>query len=281
MRLQPFLRWRMAAAEQHAWGNMVRLQRERPGYVAEVLDRVRADGPLKASELARAQARTGPGTHVELARRQGRTRVAVLHRRPHRPRRARPASSASTTSPSACSRAEVVEAPDARPGRRRPRAGPHRVAGAGRGHRARPARLLPAPGGRRPHGDRRARRGRRAAAGRGRPVGARPAWLDPEARRPRWIRARALLSPFDSLVWERPTGGADLRLPVPAGDLHAGGQAGARLLRAAVPARRPAGGPGRPEGRPAGRRPAGAGRARRGRHRPPAGRRRARRTSSG
>ena len=51
VRLHPFLRWRMAEAEQHAWGNMVRLQRERPGYVAEVLERVRADGPLKASEL--------------------------------------------------------------------------------------------------------------------------------------------------------------------------------------------------------------------------------------
>src|SRR3954467_15653639 len=51
VRLQPSLRWRMAAAEQHAWGSMVRIQRERPGYVAEILDRVREQGPLKASDL--------------------------------------------------------------------------------------------------------------------------------------------------------------------------------------------------------------------------------------
>ncbi|MFP5371203.1 MAG: DNA glycosylase AlkZ-like family protein, partial [Actinomycetes bacterium] len=52
VRLQPHLRWRMHAAEEHAWGSMVRIQRERPHYVAEVLDRVRQEGPLKASDLA-------------------------------------------------------------------------------------------------------------------------------------------------------------------------------------------------------------------------------------
>ncbi len=52
VRLHPHLRWRMHAAEEHAWGSMVRIQRERPHYVAEVLERVRTEGPLKASDLA-------------------------------------------------------------------------------------------------------------------------------------------------------------------------------------------------------------------------------------
>ena len=203
VRLQPYLRWRMAAAEQHAWGNMVRLQRERPGYVAEVLDRVRDDGPLKASDLAGAASRTGPapcGTGTPARSRSSGcsspARVTATHRTTAfervydltervLPRRGRAGA-------------------DARAGRRRPRAGAHRRPGARRGHRARPARLLPAAR-RPPPGTAIAEL---ADAGELLPVevagwGA-PAWLDPEARRPRWIRARALLSPFDSLVWERP-----------------------------------------------------------------------------
>ena len=55
---------------------------------------------------------------------------------------------------------------------------------------------------------------------------------------------------------------AAVRLPLPDRDLHAGREAGARLLRPALPARRAAGRARRPQGRPQGVAAAGAGRRR-------------------
>ncbi len=49
--LQPALRWRMAAAHQDAWGGMRRIAEERPELVRWVLDEVRERGPLTAAEV--------------------------------------------------------------------------------------------------------------------------------------------------------------------------------------------------------------------------------------
>jgi uncharacterized protein YcaQ len=201
VRLHPFLRWRMAAAEEHAWGNMVRLQRERPGYVAEVLDRVRGTGPLKASDLDEPRP-DRPGAmwnwhagKVALEWLFFTGAITATHR---------------TTAfekvyditervlPPAVLQAPTPDPIDAVRELVRTAA---RALGVATERDLRDYFRL------RPEAARRAI-GELADAGELQPVevtgwGA-PAWLDPAARRPRWIRARALLSPFDSLVWERP-----------------------------------------------------------------------------
>jgi len=58
---QPLLRWRMERAADDAWGGMVRVQRERPDLVEAVLERIREHGPLTAADLAEeTPRRTGP-----------------------------------------------------------------------------------------------------------------------------------------------------------------------------------------------------------------------------
>lgn len=49
--MQPLLRWRMARVDDLAWGSIARVGRERPELVEWVLAEVRERGPLRASEL--------------------------------------------------------------------------------------------------------------------------------------------------------------------------------------------------------------------------------------
>ncbi|TQN41912.1 hypothetical protein FHU33_1301 [Blastococcus colisei] len=201
VRLQPHLRWRMAAAEEHAWGNMVRLQRERPGFVAEVRERVRTEGPLKAGGLLEGKReRSGEmwdwhAGKVALEWLFFTGEVTATHR---------------TTSfekvydlTERVLPAAVLQAPTPDPAdavRELVRTASQALGVATERDLRDYFRLRPEAA--------RTAIAELTAAGELLPVevtgwGA-PAWLDPEARRPRWIRARALLSPFDSLVWERP-----------------------------------------------------------------------------
>ncbi|MFD2093836.1 winged helix-turn-helix domain-containing protein [Blastococcus deserti] len=201
VRLHPFLRWRMTAAEEHAWGNMVRLQRERPHYVADVLERVRSDGPLKASDLAEPRPER-PGTmwnwhagKVALEWLFFTGAITATHRTTGFERvydlteRVLPAAVLQIPTPDPADAVRELVRTAAR------------ALGVATERDLRDYfRLRPAAT--------RAAVAELADAGELLPVevagwGA-PAWLDPGARRPRWIRARALLSPFDSLVWERP-----------------------------------------------------------------------------
>ncbi|MGY1723634.1 winged helix-turn-helix domain-containing protein [Blastococcus sp. SYSU DS0533] len=201
VRLHPFLRWRMAAVQQEAWGSMTRVHRERPEYVASLLERVRRDGPLRAGELQEERPNR-PGSmwnwHAGKAALEylfftgaltASHRTAGFERVYDLPERVLPA--------------DVLDAPTPP----RPDAVRELVRTASRALGVATEtdlrdyfRLTPA--------DARTAIAELADAGELLPVEVsgwgRPAWLDPAARRPRWIRARALLSPFDSLVWERP-----------------------------------------------------------------------------
>ncbi|NYJ04210.1 winged helix-turn-helix domain-containing protein [Petropleomorpha daqingensis] len=201
VRLQPFLRWRMAAAEQHAWGSMVRIQRERPGYVAEIEARVREGGPLKASDLLEPKP-DRPGTmwnwHAGKVALEWLFYTGVLSARSRTAGFERVYDLTERVIP-----ADVLAVPTPEPGvafRELVRTAARALGVATERDLRDYFRLKPEPA--------RQAIAELAEAGELQPVevdgwGA-PAWLDPEARRPRWIRARALLSPFDSLVWERP-----------------------------------------------------------------------------
>jgi len=62
VRLHPHLRWRMDRAADEAWGGMRAVHRERPELLGQVLEDVRARGPVSARDLAAEERprRSGP-----------------------------------------------------------------------------------------------------------------------------------------------------------------------------------------------------------------------------
>jgi uncharacterized protein YcaQ len=56
--LHPLMRWRMA--DRHQWKSLERFRARRPGFIEEVLARVRSEGPIVAGELAQRDGPKGP-----------------------------------------------------------------------------------------------------------------------------------------------------------------------------------------------------------------------------
>jgi uncharacterized protein len=197
--LHPLLRWRMARAHDEAWGGMRRVARERPELLNEVLEQVREHGPLAARDLAEERPRpSGPwwdwseskkaiellfwSGEVTSARRRNFERMYDL------PERVLPKAVLDAPTPSeedaqrelirlAAVAMGVAAEPELRDYFRLPVAG----------FRARLAELVEAQ--------------------ELLPVEVegwdRPAYLHRDARIPRRVDARALLGPFDNLLWER------------------------------------------------------------------------------
>lgn len=201
VQLQPALRWRMAAARDEAWGGIVRLSREHPGVVDKVYAEIAARGPITARQIEHEEERrrdnwgwnwSAVKTACEWLLWSGQItsagRNSQFERRYAVPERVLPAAVAAAPTPE---RAEAM------------------VILARRAARALGIVSLRCLRDyfRTSVADSRPAIEHLVATGELEPVevpGWRgPLWLWHEARRPRTVRARALLSPFDSLVFER------------------------------------------------------------------------------
>jgi uncharacterized protein YcaQ len=198
---QPLLRWRMASLEQEAWGSMVRIAREQPELVDSTLRLVADRGPIRAGETDAAPRVRQAGEmwnwhegkialeHLFFVGRVAAAGRINFERLYDLTERVIPA--------------EVLSAPT--PSREEAQRELIRISASALGIATEPDlgdyfRL--------PRADSKARVAELAAAGellvstvRGWSA---PAYLWPAAARPRRIQARALLSPFDPLIWFRP-----------------------------------------------------------------------------
>jgi uncharacterized protein len=202
--LQPALRWRMAAAHTYAWGGMRSIAVEQPELVAWVLDEVRQRGPLSAAEIEHDAPRpTGDwGWNWSAVKRAmeylfwsgelaAAGRTTSFARRYDVTERVLPAAVLARPTP------EPAEA------YRRLVDVSARALGVAAELELRDYFRLPVAAARTAIAE-------LVEAGQLRPVRVRgwrqPAYLHADARLPRWIRARTLVSPFDPVVWERARG---------------------------------------------------------------------------
>jgi len=198
--LQPYLRWRMARADDDAWGHMVRTARDFPQLIDETFELVTRQGPVRAGDTGIPRPDPRPGhmwnwhdgkVALEYLFWSGRITAARrvnFERYYDLPERVLPAEIVGAPTPSDDeAQRELV-----------------RVAARAYGVATEPDlgdyfRL--------PRAESKLRVAELVEAGELLPVSVEgwkaPAYLWPDARRPRRIDARALLTPFDSLIWFR------------------------------------------------------------------------------
>ncbi|HEX8064654.1 MAG TPA: crosslink repair DNA glycosylase YcaQ family protein [Allosphingosinicella sp.] len=200
LEMHPLLRWRMASAERGeiGWGSLKSYARERRGEAAAILDRIRAEGPLAASDFDEGRGRSGwwewgdtkralewlfwAGLVTTATRRGSFERVYDLTER------VIPAAILALPTPAEAEskRALIEKAAEA--------------LGIATEAELRDYFRLKPEAARRAVTDLEEEGVLRRVAVEG---WAKPAFLHRDARRPRAIRCQALLAPFDPLVWER------------------------------------------------------------------------------
>jgi uncharacterized protein len=199
------LRFRMARAHDEAWGGMVRVARQLPDVVDAVRAEVAARGPLTAAEIERALAapvrrdRSNWGWNWSETKRaveflfwsgeiSSAGRTTQFERRYDLTARVLPPAVATAPDPDPADAARELVRDAARA------CGVATERGLRDYFRLRPEQARPAVAD-------------LVEAGGLVPVEVegwpRTGYLDPAARRPRWVQARALVSPFDSLIWQR------------------------------------------------------------------------------
>jgi hypothetical protein len=198
--LHPLFRWRMADVDREAWGSISRIARNQPELVAETLELVAEQGPIRARDTGAVRPPPRPGhmwnwhegkvalEHLFFTGRVGAARRVNFERLYDTIERVIPDA------------IRAVPTPDPQDAQREL----VRIAARALGVATEPDigdyfRL--------PRAASKARVEELVASGELLPVDvkgwAAQAYLWPDARRPRRLHTRALLSPFDSLIWFR------------------------------------------------------------------------------